>query len=81
MDALSDEVDTQNNCSIGGNGYRGGTRNRTPIAQGTIPDQDVDAGDSIMLDVSSFFSDPDNDQLTYTASSSNAAGGYRVHIE
>ncbi len=72
VDAPSDEVDTRNNCSIGVTVTVVEPGNRTPIAQGTIPDQDIDDGDSIMLDVSSFFSDPDNDQLTYTASSSSA---------
>ena len=33
----------------------------------------MDVGDSITMDMSSFFSDPDNDQLSYTASSSNEA--------
>ena len=31
------------------------------------------AGDEVTVDVSSFFSDPDGDELTYTAESSDAA--------
>ena len=73
IDALSDEVDTQNNCSIAVTVTVIEPGNRAPVAQGIIPEQDVDAGNSITMDMSSFFSDPDNDQLSYTASSSNEA--------
>ena len=46
--------------------------NRAPIAVGTIPSQSLTAGGlSVTLDVSSNFHDPDNDTLTYTASSSD----------
>ena len=39
---------------------------------GQIPDQTVSAGETATLDVSSYFSDPDGDPLTYAATSSNA---------
>lgn len=55
--------------------------NQAPQRVGTIPAQTVQVGDTPTLDVSQYFSDPDGDMLTYTASSSvsrvatvNAAG-------
>ena len=46
--------------------------NNAPTAVGTIPDQTVNVGgDSLTVDVSSYFSDPDGDTLTYTVSSSD----------
>ena len=48
--------------------------NRAPTTVGTIPSQTVTAGGNTKtLDVSSYFSDPDGDALTYTASSSAAS--------
>ncbi|WP_420461613.1 Ig-like domain-containing protein [Candidatus Palauibacter sp.] len=47
--------------------------NRAPEAVGAIPAQTMTAGDEVTVDVSSFFSDPDGDELTYTAESSDAA--------
>ena len=73
VDVLSDEVDTRNNCSIGVTVSVSMPGNRAPVAQGRIPDQDVNEGESVMVDVSSYFTDPDNDQLSYEASSSNEA--------
>ena len=73
VDALSDEVDTQNNCSISVTVTVTEPGNRAPVARGIIPDQDVNTGESVAVEVSSYFADPDNDQLTYTASSSNEA--------
>ena len=51
--------------------------NRGPEPVGTIPDQTVDAGETVTLDVSQHFSDPDADALTYsvTSSSSRVARG------
>ncbi|WP_419163406.1 Ig-like domain-containing protein [Candidatus Palauibacter sp.] len=46
--------------------------NQAPGAVGTIPAQAMTAGDEVVVDVSPFFSDPDDDELTYTAESSNA---------
>ncbi|WP_419942448.1 Ig-like domain-containing protein [Candidatus Palauibacter sp.] len=49
-----------------------GQANQAPEALGTIPAQSMTEGDAVTLDVSSFFSDPDGDELTYTAESSDA---------
>ena len=43
--------------------------NRAPVAVGTIPAQTVDVGSTVPVDLESYFSDPDNDTLTYTATS------------
>ena len=45
--------------------------NQAPIAVDSIPSQTVTAGESLTLDVSGYFSDPDGDSLTYTAESSD----------
>ena len=45
--------------------------NRPPVALGVIPPLTMVEGDTQTLDVSAFFSDPDGDNLTYTATSSN----------
>ncbi|MCZ0933583.1 MAG: Ig-like domain-containing protein [Gemmatimonadetes bacterium] len=45
--------------------------NRPPQPSGTIPAQTVAAGEAVTLDVSSYFSDPDGDALTYAPTSSN----------
>ena len=47
--------------------------NRAPELGDTIPDQELTAGDTVALDVSGNFSDPDGDTLTYTAESSDTA--------
>ncbi len=47
--------------------------NQAPEAVGAIPPQAMTAGDEVVVDVSPFFSDPDGDELTYTAESSDAA--------
>ena len=46
--------------------------NRAPTSQTSIPAQTVHAGETITLDLSSYFSDPDGDGLTYSAASSDA---------
>ena len=46
--------------------------NRAPEAVGTIPAQTMTAGQTVEVDVSAFFSDPDGDDLTYAAESSDA---------
>ena len=45
--------------------------NRSPEAVGTIPDQTVEVSETATLDASRYFTDPDGDDLTYTARSSN----------
>ena len=47
--------------------------NQAPAAMGSIPAQTVTAGEVVSLDVASYFSDPDGDALTYSASTSNPA--------
>ena len=48
------------------------TQNRVPVAVGPVPEQMITLGIATTVDVSSNFSDPDNDALTYTATSSNS---------
>ena len=49
----------------------GGGGNQSPVAAGTIPAATMQAGASVSVNASSYFSDPDGDALTYTASSSS----------
>ena len=49
------------------------TPNRAPVAVGTIPAQTVNTGQTVRLDVASYFRDPDGDPLTYTVETSSAA--------
>ncbi len=46
--------------------------NRPPAASGSIPAQNMTAGESVTVSVGGLFSDPDGDPLTFTAISSNA---------
>ena len=46
--------------------------NRAPEAVGEIPARTVSAGERAAVDMSPYFSDPDGDELSYTAASSNA---------
>ena len=45
--------------------------NQAPVAEGTIDDQGLVVGDEATVDVTDNFSDPDGDDLTYTATSSD----------
>lgn len=47
--------------------------NQAPIAVGSIPAQEVPATDTVTVDVSAYFNDPDNDRLVYSATTSNAS--------
>ena len=47
--------------------------NEPPVAEGTIDDQTVVAGSSVEVDASANFSDPDDDELTFAATSSDEA--------
>ena len=47
--------------------------NEAPVAEGTIDDQTLVAGTEAMVDVAANFSDPDGDELTYAATSSDDA--------
>ncbi|MCY3712747.1 MAG: M66 family metalloprotease [Gemmatimonadetes bacterium] len=73
VDALSDESDTQNNCSVAVTVTVGQPVNQAPVAQGTIPAQNVDVGESVRIAVTTYFSDPDGDRLTYSAATSDSA--------
>ena len=53
--------------------------NRPPTAVGTIPEETVQVGDAVRLNLSSYFVDPDGDTLTYTASAS-ASGVVRTSV-
>ncbi len=46
--------------------------NQAPVAAGAVPAQSVFVGEATTVDLASRFSDPDGDDLTYAASSSNA---------
>ncbi len=46
--------------------------NRAPRRVGTIPARTMNPGGTATVDASRYFSDPDNDALTYTATSSNS---------
>ena len=45
--------------------------NRAPVVTDTIPPQNLTEGDTVTLDVSGNFSDPDGDELTFTVESTN----------
>ncbi len=47
--------------------------NRPPAAQGAIPDQTVKPRQTATVDVSAYFSDPDGDALTFSATTSDAS--------
>ncbi len=50
-----------------------GDENRAPMAVGEVPPAMLIAGQSITVDVSPFFSDPDGDNLRYDASTNDAS--------
>lgn len=47
--------------------------NRAPEAADSIPAHDVVVDSAVVLDISAYFSDPDGDELTYSAETSDAA--------
>lgn len=47
--------------------------NQAPQPVGTMPDQTTSAGQTVTVELSLYFTDPDGDDLTYEASSSNPA--------
>ncbi len=47
--------------------------NRAPLAEGTIPAQTVEAGETVALDMSPYFSDPDGDALAYAVAASDTS--------
>ena len=64
-----------------------GDPNQPPVVTGKILSQDLQEGDKRMVDASSYFNDPDNDELEFSASSSNtdvvkaATSGAEVELE
>ena len=75
-DNVDNESDTGNNCSSAVV-VEVTQANRSPRAVGTIPDQSAEVGDTVSVDVEPYFNDPDGDDLTYAAASSNT-GAARV---
>ena len=67
VDGVEAETDTANNCYTP---IKITVTNFGPRAEGTIPEQMLYVGTSAPLDVSAYFVDTNNDDLTYTASSS-----------
>ncbi|MDE2773492.1 MAG: hypothetical protein OXI46_07280 [Gemmatimonadota bacterium] len=59
--------------TIEASGGGGGGSNRSPETVGSISDRTMTAGEMSTVDASSYFSDPDGDQLTYTARSSRTS--------
>ena len=47
--------------------------NRAPVAAGSIPAEEVPATDTVTVDLSGYFNDPDGDGLVYSASTSNSS--------
>ena len=47
--------------------------NQAPVGEGIIEDQGMVVGDEVTVDVTDNFSDPDDDELTYAATSSDTA--------
>ena len=47
--------------------------NRAPLASGSIPALTVTVGETVTVNVAGYFTDPDGDALTFSATSSNAA--------
>ena len=68
VDAVTNESSTTNNCSVAV-AVVVVRANQSPRAVGTIPDRTARVGDNITIDAASYFSDPDNDNLVYAASS------------
>ena len=67
VDGVEAETDTANNCYTP---IKITVTNFGPRAEGAIPEQMLYVGTSAPLDVSAYFVDTNNDDLTYTASSS-----------
>ncbi len=70
VEAVGNESDTGNNCS-GAVAVEVTRPNQAPRAVGTIPDQTVNIGGEVEVDVEAYFTDPDGDDLDYTVASSN----------
>lgn len=47
--------------------------NRAPVAVGSIPAAEIPATDTVTVDLSGYFNDPDGDRLVYSATTSNSS--------
>ncbi|MXW16804.1 MAG: hypothetical protein F4X60_11595 [Gemmatimonadetes bacterium] len=72
VEPVTNESDTGNNCS-GAVEIEVGPANQAPRPVGSIPDRTVAVGDEISVDPEPYFTDPDADDLDYTARSSDEA--------
>ena len=70
VDSVGNESNTANNNSAG---VALTVENLAPVASGTLPAQTLVAGNEILLDVSAYFSDPNEDILTYYVFSDTAS--------
>ena len=66
VDAVTNESNTVNNCSTA---VTLTIENLAPVAAGTPPSQTLVVGDEAEVDVAPYFSDPNEETLTYTVSS------------
>ena len=65
VESIRYESNTDNNCSMG---IAITVQNLAPVAVDTLPNQTLSVGDlSVTVDVSPYFSDPNDDVLTYKA--------------
>ncbi|MYA64682.1 MAG: hypothetical protein F4Y21_08540 [Gemmatimonadetes bacterium] len=53
--------------------------NQEPVVTDTIPAQSIRKGDTVTIDAADHFSDPDGDELTYAAASSNTDAATAGH--
>ena len=72
VSALFAAVTLATACGDGDTGT-GPPPNRAPVASGTIPPRTLTAGETATVNVSSYFTDPDGDALSYGAATSDAA--------
>ncbi len=69
VDGLTNEIDTENNCSVP---IPITVLNVAPVIKGTIVvEETLQAGTPFNIDVSPYFTDRNNDTLTYSANSSD----------
>ena len=71
VDAVGNESDANNNCS-GAAEVEVTRANRAPRTRGVISDETMIAGNEITVDAEPYFTDPDGDDVDYTATSSDA---------
>ncbi|MYH54025.1 MAG: hypothetical protein F4139_13955 [Gemmatimonadetes bacterium] len=69
VDAVGNESDANNNCSSAAE-VEVTRSNRAPRTKGVIPDDTATVGNEITVDAEPYFTDPDSDDLDYTATSS-----------